>query len=100
MIGWDRTAQLSSLAMMMLDPYFRHHRGLSGAFIGEGVAELRTQVCTDFLGHMDDKMSNAADDQRSPVWCLAGHLRLETCGKRLERERDQRERLEREIREA
>ena len=26
--GWDRTAQLSALAMLMLDPYYRTIRGL------------------------------------------------------------------------
>ena len=25
--GWDRTAQMSSLAMLMLDPYYRTIRG-------------------------------------------------------------------------
>ena len=25
--GWDRTAQLTSLAMLMLDPYFRTIKG-------------------------------------------------------------------------
>lgn len=31
--GWDRTAQLTSLAMLMMDPYFRTIRGME---VGEG----------------------------------------------------------------
>ena len=37
--GWDRTAQLSSLAMLMLDPYYRTIRGL------EVCTYVHTYVC-------------------------------------------------------
>ena len=46
--GWDRTAQLSSLAMLMLDPYYRTIRGLEVCtYVHRCIATLScAPVCT------------------------------------------------------
>lgn len=42
--GWDRTAQLSALAMLMLDPYYRTIKGLE-------VVHTAVCACTVARGH-------------------------------------------------
>jgi hypothetical protein len=82
--GWDRTAQLSSLGMMLLNPWFRTIRGF---------CELIEKVCLFLFasfsisnppkhqewlafghqfarrhGHASGKMDQDGDSQRSPVF--------------------------------
>lgn len=61
--GWDRTAQLTSLAMLMLDGYYRTIRGFEVLVEKEWLSfghrfQLR-------VGHGD---KNHADAERSPVF--------------------------------
>ncbi|CAG5114831.1 unnamed protein product [Candidula unifasciata] len=61
--GWDRTAQLTSLAMLMLDPYYRTIRGFELLVEQEWLSfghKFKTRV-----GHGEDKHSDA---DRSPVF--------------------------------
>ncbi|KAK3719801.1 hypothetical protein RRG08_040103 [Elysia crispata] len=61
--GWDRTAQLTSLSMIMLDPYYRTVRGFEVLIEQEWLSfghKFRTRV-----GHGEDKHSDA---DRSPVF--------------------------------
>ena len=78
--GWDRTAQLTSLSMILLDPYFRT---LNGFQVGFGMLTTccyfssSTQVLIEKewlsfghkfgqrIGHGSDKHN---DDQRSPIF--------------------------------
>ncbi|KAL4171888.1 hypothetical protein KRP22_007064 [Phytophthora ramorum] len=57
--GWDRTAQLSALAQIMLDPYYRTL---------EGFAQLVEKEWCSF-GHMFQKRcSHPTSDQTSPIF--------------------------------
>ncbi|XP_005109978.1 myotubularin-related protein 2 [Aplysia californica] len=61
--GWDRTAQLTSLSMVMLDPYYRTIKGFEVLIEQEWCAfghKFKTRV-----GHGEDKHSDA---DRSPVF--------------------------------
>jgi len=61
--GWDRTAQLSSLSMIMLDPYYRTIKGFEVLIEQEWCSfghKFKTRV-----GHGEDKHSDA---DRSPVF--------------------------------
>jgi len=61
--GWDRTAQLTSLSMLMLDPYYRTIKGLQVLIEQEWCSaghKFKTRV-----GHGEDKHSDA---DRSPVF--------------------------------
>ena len=64
--GWDRTAQLSSLAMIMLNPRFRTIRGLAELIEKEWLAFGHQFARRN--GHADGKMEQDSDSQRSPVF--------------------------------
>lgn len=61
--GWDRTAQILSLAQIMLDPYFRTIEGFEVLIMKEWVS-FGHQFSTR-MGHGN---KNDKDDQRSPVF--------------------------------
>ncbi|KAK1931340.1 Myotubularin-related protein 2 [Phytophthora citrophthora] len=57
--GWDRTAQLSALAQMMLDPYFRTL---------EGFALLIEKDWCSFGHNFQKRCSHPTSDQTSPIF--------------------------------
>ncbi|KJH42515.1 phosphoglycerate mutase family protein [Dictyocaulus viviparus] len=67
--GWDRTAQLTSLAMVQLDPYYRTIKGFAVLIekewcsFGHKFAHRIEPRC--MIGHGEDKPS---DGERSPVF--------------------------------
>eukprot|EP00045_Choanoeca_perplexa_P014305 m.167499 g.167499 ORF g.167499 m.167499 type:complete len:578 (-) comp16639_c0_seq2:1416-3149(-) len=61
--GWDRTAQLSSLSLLMMDPYYRTVEGFMVLIEKEWLAYGHKFAQRLGLGDR-----NATDDQRSPVF--------------------------------
>lgn len=61
--GWDRTSQLTSLAMLMLDPYYRTLQGFQVLIEKEWLSF--GHKFAQRLGHGEDKSS---DDNRSPIF--------------------------------
>jgi len=61
--GWDRTAQLTSLAMILLDPYFRTLNGFQVLIEKEWLSF--GHKFGQRIGHGSDKHG---DDQRSPIF--------------------------------
>ncbi|DBA04086.1 TPA: hypothetical protein N0F65_009433 [Lagenidium giganteum] len=63
--GWDRTAQMVSLAELMLDPYYRTLRGFQ--------ALIEKEWCSfghQFAARCGHARSDATNDQRSPVFLM------------------------------
>ena len=80
--GWDRTAQLTSLAMMMLDPFYRTVVGFEILVEKEWLAFGHRFA--QRTGHEPKRMAKEGDQERSPVFlqfcdCVYQLLRLAPC---------------------
>ena len=64
--GWDRTAQLTSLAMVILDPYFRTLTGFATLIEKEWLS-FGHQFAKR-LGQDETRRRNYGDKQRSPIF--------------------------------
>lgn len=73
--GWDRTSQVSSLAQLLLDPYYRTVKGFAVLVEREWI-EFGHKFATRF-GHSENR--DSGDSQRSPVFlqwldCVFQHV--------------------------
>lgn len=80
--GWDRTAQLTSLSMILLDPFYRTIRGFEVLVEKEWLSFGHRFA--QRTGHEPRRMANAADQERSPVFlqfvdCVYQLTRLAPC---------------------
>lgn len=64
--GWDRTAQLTSIAMLLLDPFYRTIRGFEILIEKEWLSF--GHKFAERMGHQPKRMANAGDGERSPVF--------------------------------
>lgn len=51
--GWDRTAQVCSVASLLLDPYYRTVKGFMVSLVTTFLRESLDQQCTSFLESCD-----------------------------------------------
>jgi hypothetical protein len=80
--GWDRTAQLTSLAMMLLDPFYRTIAGFEILVEKEWLSFGHRFA--QRTGHEPKRMAREADQERSPVFlqfcdCVYQLLQLAPC---------------------
>eukprot|EP00116_Pleurobrachia_bachei_P006476 sb/3466738/ len=59
--GWDRTSQLTSLGLILVDPYYRTH---------EGIQVLIEREWLSFGHRFHDRLGLGHADQRSPIFSL------------------------------
>lgn len=64
--GWDRTAQLTALAQLMLDPRYRTIRGFEELIEKEWVSFGHRN--TDRAGHLSSLNENANNEEESPIF--------------------------------
>jgi myotubularin-related protein 1/2 len=67
--GWDRTAQLSSLAQLLLDPHYRTIRGFEQLIEKEWISfGHRIQDRAAHLTYLDPEASQALKEEESPIF--------------------------------
>jgi rhodanese-related sulfurtransferase len=67
--GWDRTAQLSSLAQLLLDPYYRTIRGFEQLIEKEWISfGHRIQDRAAHLTYLDPDATPALKEEESPIF--------------------------------